>query len=100
MVTSAEPKPVMPNTSAPRKPMPASAAASGAMDQERVGRTAIHAAQLRHIARKRQAVARLQLLGPAPERGPVDRRRRAAKGKCEDVRIVERRHRQHGATEG
>src|SRR5205085_9092058 len=100
MVTRAEPKPVMPKISAPKKAMSASSALSIPMDDETPGARAIHAAQLREVTRERQPIARLELLGAGAERAPLDHRGRAAKGERDEVRVVKRRHRQHGAAEG
>src|SRR2546423_1386382 len=100
MVTSAEPKPVMPKISAPTNAIPASSAPSIATDDETPGARAIHAAQLRDVTRERQPIARLELPGAAVERAPFDHRRRTAKGERDKVRVVERRHRQHRAAEG
>src|SRR5258708_5930913 len=100
MVTSAEPKPVMPTTSAPMKASPASSAASGAMNDECLRRAAVHGAQLRHVAGERQLVARFELLGTRTQRGPRDARRRPAESEREDVRVVERGHREDRAAEG
>src|SRR5260221_4739657 len=100
MVTSAEPKPVRPTTSAPRKASAASSAASGAMDEQRLRRRAIHGSQLRDIARERQLVARFELLGTRTQRRPRYLGWRAAESKHKEVGVVERRHRQHRAAEG
>src|SRR5204862_5353211 len=100
IVTSAEPKPVMPKTSAPKNAIAASSGASISMDEQRPGARAVHAAKLRHIAREGQPVARLELLRTVAQRAPVDRGRRATEGKGDDVRVVERRHGDHRAAEG
>src|SRR6476659_5076728 len=100
IVTSAEPKPVMPKISAPKKAIAASSAASIPMDEQGSGARAVHATQLRHIARERQAVARLELFRPVAQRAPVDRRRRAAESERGDVRVVQRRHGDHRTAEG
>src|SRR5438105_3421220 len=93
IVTSAEPKPVTPTTSAPMKASPASSPASGAMNDDCLWRAAVHGAQLRYVAGERQLIARFELLGARAKAGPGNARRRAAESEREDVRVVERGHR-------
>src|SRR5436190_10563194 len=100
MVMSAEPKPVKPTMSAPRKASPARSAVSLPMDEQRLRRAAVHGAQLRHITGERQPIARLQLLRTIAQRRPGQARGRAAKREGDEVRVVERGHRQHRAAEG
>src|SRR5438045_1247189 len=99
MVTSAEPKPLMPTIRAPKKARPASSPASGTMNLERLRRAAIHRAQLGDVPREGKPVAGLQLLRARAQRGPGHASRRAAKSERENVRIVERGHGEHRAAE-
>src|SRR6266850_2272166 len=98
MVTSAAPKPVTPKISAPMNAIPASSAIS-CTDYQLAWRAAVHRAQARHIARERQAEARLEPLGAPPQRRPFDARRRPLQSEHQEVRVVERRQRQHRAAE-
>src|SRR6267378_7326823 len=98
MVTSAAPKPVTPKISAPMNALPASSAIS-CTDYQIAWRAAVHRAQARHVARERQAEARLEPLGAPAQRGPLDARRRPLQREHQEVRVVERRQRQHGAAE-
>src|SRR5690348_17325032 len=68
MVTSAEPKPVMPKISAPTKANAARIGASGSTDEQAFRRAAVHVAQLRDVASERKPVARLQLLRALAQR--------------------------------
>src|SRR5258706_13010239 len=110
-VTSAAPKPVMPNTTDPAKAAVASAAISTGSsaisalfprrdDEQFVRRPAVHRAQALHVARKRQAVGPLERDRARAQFAPRYGRRRALQADDDDVRVAQRLERDHRAAKG
>src|SRR6185295_18138488 len=99
ILTSAAPKPVTPNTTEPQKAIAASQSDSAGNDQL-LGGEGIHGPQPVDVAGERQLDARLEVFGLVFQFIERDSRRNAFQRKHEDIRVVERRHRQHRAAEG
>src|SRR5204862_1453955 len=100
-VTSAAPKPVMPNTTDPAKAAAVkaiisagSSAISAAIlrrnDAQLVRRPAVHRAQPLHVARKRQAVGPFERDRARAQFAPRDRGGRAFEADDDDVRVAQR----------